>query len=379
MAAKWKFVLAVPNLVLPHERFGEVGFWKRGLTFGHQYFAIVSPEDARIAAVQASNSSVSRILHSFRDELGQSYVPSVLIESEEAPERVRSSAEAVIDFRNVVAIAVLLRSRALLCVGSRFDEPVYSETFDLHPVQVGRNGSVIVDSPGLLSSLGKSKELHFAGSPFVVRAAGRVVADERLLSALSEAWARHHIETSNQDVRFVSLFRALQIAFTALAVPNKNLGSVHDFGVMLSLWVSALEILVLPAGTANRRRVSQMLKGDPSLSTNSGLPSVDERNRELITFLGELYDALYDARNNFLHGNPLDRAVFAPQVLSVRVNLLEVAPIIFRSALAAFLSEVLPEVNQSLEKSPDLAVSHIIADAYYRHAIEHLLNNSQAG
>jgi hypothetical protein len=372
MSAKWELVLALPNLELPHERFGEVGFWERGIAFDDEYFAIVSPADPRLGEIRSSDPGASRILESFRDETGKPYVPSAIIANRAAPYEVRTSAAAVIDFRNIVAMAALLRSRASVFASSRFDEPVFSETFDLHPAQVGRNGSVVIDSPGLLSSLGKSADLNFTGSPFVIRAAGKVIVDERLFRGLAAAWTKYYAEALRGDDRLTSLFRALQLAFGALAVPNKNMGSAHDFGVLMSLWVSALEILVLPAGKSSRDRVSKLVKRDPQFSVATGLPEMDARNARLVAFLGGLCDVLYSARNDFIHGNPLSQEVFVPQVQSVKVNLLEVAPVVFRSALAAFLAEVLPEAEISFEGAPDQAVSMLFADEHYRHALEHL-------
>lgn len=362
----------LPNLELPHERFGEVGVWERGIAFDDEYFAVVSPADPRLGEIRSSDPGASRILESFRDETGKPYIPSAIIANRAAPYEVRNSAAAVIDFRNIVAIAALLRSRASILASSRFDEPVFSETFDLHPAQVARSGSVVIDSPGLLSSLGKSADLNFTGSPFVIRSAGRVIVDERLFRGLATAWTMYHAGAPPRDDRLTSLFRALEIAFVALAVPNKNMGSVHDFGVLIALWVSALEILVVPAGKSSRNRVSKLVTRDPQFSVATGLPVMDARNERLVAFLGSLCDVLYTARNDFIHGNPLSPEVFVPQVQSVKVNLLEVAPVVFRSALAAFLVEVLPESDISFEGAPDQAASMLIADGHYRHAIEQL-------
>ena len=40
------------------------------------------------------------------------------------------------------------------------------------------------------------------------------------------------------------LFRALQVAYQASATPIKNQATIHDLGVGIALWVSALEVLV---------------------------------------------------------------------------------------------------------------------------------------
>ena len=100
---------------------------------------------------------------------------------------------------------------------------------------------------------------------------------------------------------------------------------VFDYGRILALWVSALEILVHPGkgSRADKRKVLEHLQ------MLSGLPRTAETRHK------RLCRAIYKWRNHFLHGNPID--VDAVQPLMSRDSLFGVAAPLYRMALGSFL------------------------------------------
>ncbi|MFW8642022.1 hypothetical protein ACOJBO_01155 [Rhizobium beringeri] len=97
-----------------------------------------------------------------------------------------------------------------------------------------------------------------------------------------------------------------------LSSPTGSTESFYDYGRVLSLWVSAFEILVHSGATgkATRQRVLDLLKSIPwqSEMAREETHSADFGGGK--TFDLRLANALYmkmnDLRNNFLHGNAVE-------------------------------------------------------------------------
>jgi len=70
--------------------------------------------------------------------------------------------------------------------------------------------------------------------------------DKNLFDALLEKWCEYFIKKKQRDWSLIALFRSLEMAYRASAMPFGNQGSLHDYGANISLWVSAFEILVHP-------------------------------------------------------------------------------------------------------------------------------------
>jgi hypothetical protein len=129
------------------------------------------------------------------------------------------------------------------------------------------------------------------------------------------------------------------MAYHASQMPAGGDTTFYDVGRLISLWVSAFEILVHPGddGYANRNAVFGLLErviwarpGCAALAHDTG-----GRQKVKRTLASWLYQSLYDRRNDFLHGNPVSRdTLFLPA--SGRNLFLYAAPL-YRLALTAYL------------------------------------------
>ena len=134
-----------------------------------------------------------------------------------------------------------------------------------------------------------------------------IVLDAPLLERLFTCWRRCYLHERDRG-KLRRLFRSLEVAFHACLFPADGLTSMNDIGTRLALWVSAFEVLCHPGGSVNKRHVQKVLSDAPySLKTlTTTRYVVSYQGKKLRATLPEaLYDDLYWARNQFLHGMPV--------------------------------------------------------------------------
>jgi hypothetical protein len=106
--------------------------------------------------------------------------------------------------------------------------------------------------------------------------------------------------------------RSLNMAYQASLLPAGTDATFYDVGRVVSLWVSAFEILVHPGGSgqANRNRVFEMIERTPWAEVESSQLVHDTGGKSMVkrTLASWLYKVLYECRNDFLHGNPVERS-----------------------------------------------------------------------
>jgi hypothetical protein len=162
--------------------------------------------------------------------------------------------------------------------------------------------------------------------------------DEPLLAELLTRWQRRY-ESAEPARLEIALFRSLNMAYHASLLPAASDTTFYDVGRLVSLWVSAFEILVHPGGNgqANRDKVFDLIERVPWQMRACAEKSHDTGGKKKIkrTLGSWIYQALYDRRNNFLHGNPVMRDDLLLS-LSGR-SLFEYAAPLYRLALTAFL------------------------------------------
>jgi hypothetical protein len=143
---------------------------------------------------------------------------------------------------------------------------------------------------------------------------------------LMAEWNALYVDGRPVDNRVIGLFRSLQVAFHAAAMRSKNEASVHDFGISVSHWVSAMEILLHPEkGDVNERHVLNELSKYPWQAC------------PLLNTVQLLYHRLYKTRNDFIHGNDLSNALCHSPLENMKgPGWLEVAPLVFKAALSCF-------------------------------------------
>ena len=162
--------------------------------------------------------------------------------------------------------------------------------------------------------------------------------DKVLFSALMERWQRcYRAEFPQHDD--VALFRSLNMANSAAMMPAGVEATMYDIGRSVSLWVSAFEILA-PAKSAAFFTVYELFKKVEYGLTDVGDPIYEAhgfkttQTKEILPCW--IYGELYKARNDFLHGNPIDseRLMTKPSRRSLYIY----AALLYRLALTGLLN-----------------------------------------
>jgi hypothetical protein len=152
---------------------------------------------------------------------------------------------------------------------------------------------------------------------------------------LLERWQRS-FSTASPQADDIKLFRSLNMANAAALLPAGADATLLDIGRSVALWSSAFEILApakaylevyaLLDKTAWRTTACKELKYEAY-----GIAR-DQTLRNLSCWL---FGAINHARNDYLHGNPIDgrRLIVAPAKRPLHYY----APLLYRTALAAFI------------------------------------------
>lgn len=378
----WRLYFVLPHLLLPPpavgapERFGD---YSGGISFGSGWIALVPPEDPRVVAACRAERAALQLLSGFTDHHNRPVRVSACVLHRGAPARLQQL-DAVIAFRNAVALGFLLRGRAMAVDRSGFAGPLWSDQFDFHPATLTDRGRLIIDTPGL--RMGFSEKAPFRAMPAdgVVPLSGPLYPDGFLCPAFDAAWTQH-FESDDGTDRTAALFRSLEVAMMAAALPFRNRGALNDHGVHLALWVSALEILAWAhsgAGHASEVAVLDMIgavEWDGKLGTPRH-PWKKKGEHRTLTSVQYAAAAMYAVRNDFLHGNRVSPESLLHDTPDGRIAVPVVAALIFRTALVAFLA---PPVPFDLSDDADLTalVERILESSHYADALRFAIGASE--
>jgi hypothetical protein len=325
MCIEWTPIFVLPNVPLR-------------TAIGCELAALAPAHDPRVAAVKRVHPSFKRFLNRFSDNFGEKFEPAVLLVSADAPAAIREVA-ALASFRDLVAISTISLSRALELRHRRGHRVMFGEAFAIYPWMLDRHYKDVIGSTPAI--LGMHEVVKFKGqsSPSLFR----IVLDDNdidqpLLAALMDQWRRCYT-TPGPTWADVALFRSLNMAYNASLLPAGTDTTFFDVGRVVSLWVSAFEILVHPGGDgqANRDKVFQLIESTPWTIAASGAAVHDTGGRAKVkrTLASWLYQVLNDRRNDFLHGNPVEPADLMLPI--PQRTIFEFAAPLYRLALTAFL------------------------------------------
>jgi hypothetical protein len=345
----WEFVLCLPNLHVPLDRY--LPEYPDGYDLESGVVAIRGGEDPLVSEIRIDNPAVEQILGSFRNEYGESFTPAVLMIRKDAPQAVKINSAAFNDFRNALAIASILPGRAATALGGGSTRPNWADTFDFHPAQLSVSGTPVLQSPAITNAVG-NEALHLSGSPSVSPFSFGLHPDRYLYRCLGRQWRKAHLTRAGKNRFARSLFRSLEVAYHALSVGVKSFGSETEYGLQVAMWISAIEILAWPAqGRANLVTVFDLLKLH-EVRLPPSLRSRRLRHRRFrakwdkkvirINAIQRGYAMLYRARNEFLHGEPVSFANLFAKHRQTRVSLPRLAPLLYRYALAGYLTQAYP-------------------------------------
>ncbi|RKG67809.1 hypothetical protein [Corallococcus terminator] len=235
MSVEWKPVFVLPNIRIeaPIEG-GEV--------------ALVPTDDPRVADLRRQSSRLAEFLGRFSDAFGVLIEPTVLLIRADAPDSL-FSVSALAGFRDLVAHSVIPHARARLLAYSRQGGVHFGNSFTFYPWMVDKHDEYMVARTPALYAIHNVEKFHGQSTPEVpVLRVSDSDLDTPLLEGLLARW-RVWYGSEAPAVEDVAMFRSLNMALHASMLPAGSDGIFYDQGRLVSLWVSAFEILVHPGGS----------------------------------------------------------------------------------------------------------------------------------
>ena len=397
---RWSVVCVLPNLALPEYHPDDAadvreGVWQRGITLDTDDVVVVPPSEPRAVEAAAASPAVTALLSAFRGEQGEQVSPAVLMARDDGRARRGRSWEPFVSFRNAIAMSFLLKGRAGSNDGSY--QPTWSDTFDFHPTFPDARGTLSTFSPALHSFGLKPEKFHAAPSPYMPRVGRRMFADRTLYTLLGSEWRRRFGEEAHDDLDGRALWRSLEHAYSALSASLKHQESVHDYGMQLGLWVTAVEVLTWPKHQhANLPYALDLLEEfdwHSEVLKERREVKINGKVRRELNAVQLVYLHIYRSRNDFLHGNEVNVATFfrhvgekpadeQPVEAEAQRSLVNLAAVVYRTALVAYLrrryrvsgDDPVERVDEA-EGEPEISalMSSIFDDWDYHQALEESL------
>jgi hypothetical protein len=300
-------------------------------------FALASIHDARVRELAEAHPNFHEFLNRFTTEFGQPIVPSVFICRDDAPITYRGI-NAIAGFRDAVAMSVVPQSWAkVLRFGNNMGIK-YSDYFAIYPWMLDKNFAHLIASTLNMLGWHQVNELRPQSSAALSREFFDMgPLDEPLLKGLLARWQRS-FSTATPQSDDIKLFRSLNMANAGALLPAGADATILDIGRSVALWSSAFEILA-PAKREAYLEVYALLDRNTWHSTPCKELKYEAygfaRDQTLRNLPCWLFGAINHARNDYLHGNPIDghRLIVAPAKRPLHYY----APLLYRMAVAAFI------------------------------------------
>jgi len=306
--------------------------------FNEKYICLTHSQDDRLMSIRNKYSPIDELLDSFIDTRLNKIQPSVILLHKKLY-RSRKRHEAVIAFRNLIALTIIL-GNWIPVIGHKnaMSFSIYfSEYFDLFPLS-GYNSKLLFLSTPALSSTMSSTKNKFQSS-YYLPSLNMIYSyvDEEIYSVLFKIWENYYVK--RQETHFYSsLFRSFEIAFSASKMTLDNQSTVYDIGVKLGLWISAIETMFHPGGDKEihlHEILFELNQFDFIDNKNSSYKSYFFSNKKKyeINLVAKIYLEMYKARNDFFHGNPIK--IFRLYLFNDKrfPPLIQIAPLIYLIAL----------------------------------------------
>jgi len=313
--------------------------------------ALVPRSDLRLIQAAARNASVRYMLQGFPNSKSADTWPCALILREGSR---LDSLEALVEFRNIVAVCCMLHSWMASIPALNVTQPIYSQQFDFYPYHPTKDPKLLLSTcfgkdagipatRGFRGQLNDSLPMHFNYLNGDVPSACR-----SLLERMMKVWEDYYYRRKTAVRR--KCIRAFSAAYAAFRGPDYTSLPMHDYGIQAAFWVSALETLAQPKKAPGRKpsvninHVLDLLEGKcvcslPShcdcfipdrdfLRTRRGKVRKNDppRNRN---YMQRLYQRLYTLRNRCLHGSLFGRTEIWPKKVTKRSLAGGVGPVLF--------------------------------------------------
>lgn len=328
--------------------------------------ALVSLHDGRLRSLANDHEKFAAYLNGFTTEFGQQIAPSVILVRADKFALYRS-AEAMAGFRDAIALSVIPYSWAHALRFENNHNIKYANWFAFYPWLVDNKYEGLVMSSMAQMGWHEVKALKAQTSPGIsyMYLEPRMV-DRPILDALLARWGeRFGSPTPSREN--ISLFRSLNMAMSAAALPGNVEVTIYDLGRSIALWASAFEILTEDGQCDQVYKLLE--KATWNLSDNND-PSFEphkyKAGQSKRTLPVWLYGAMYHARNDFMHGNQIDenRLIVAPGKRPLHIY----TALLYRMALTAFLDVKPPVIVKKEDET--------VYDAHWR--LRHVFGKYQS-
>jgi hypothetical protein len=309
---------------------------------GNEYIAIVPASDDRAEKIIDKYPTLHSFINNFTNQHNHKYYPNILMVNDKASKSV-FNIEAIAGFRNIIAICSIVNALADSLVSKvPFSSAIYSNYFDFYPIYPGKDYKYLLTDSPAVKGLDTSSGFNGQSSPDLFAPIKSIRYDEEILLKLLNMWEQRYVQ-ERKTWKARVLFRSLEMAYQASSLPFKNLATIYDYGSLISLWVSAFEILVHPGkiGRANLTKVIDLLDYDFTYSNNlkKRIYSISiSKKIKKVTLVQKIYYQIYTARNDFLHGNPVTMNNLFVFNKNKRRLLNHYAPLLYEVALIKFLN-----------------------------------------
>lgn len=298
----------------------------------------------------AANETIRLMLQQFHTVFGERFEPSVLAVAAHEPRLLER--EVLSDFRNACSMCAVCGGRAAK-LGDKGQWHIrYSDFFLFNHHVAGKDGSIL-SLEGISRGMDDELDSYRGTSDAAIRNPANFAAevDKPLLGLLLKHWRRRHFSRRVSRVDR-QLFHALRIAFQASRYPSDGLGTHYDIGTRIGLWVSAFETLFHPGkGKVDKTQVQlglRKVRWTDKDFTRLKYSAWQGGRRSRVTLPEKLYDQLYAARNDFMHGNRLRIRSKVWRFKSKSFLLEFVAPCLFAAAIRARLRYRATEPDDAL-------------------------------
>jgi hypothetical protein len=206
-----------------------------------QWLALMCAGDKRVTSLAATNPNFAAYLKQFSTEFGVTISPSLLMWDDAGPQAYRNT-DALAGFRDALALSVLPYSWARGLRYGRRHNLLYSNWFSIYPWMIDKNYQYVVMRNSAVLGLHETKLLRAQTYPGISQeVVDKRDIDQTLHRALLERW-KQRFATASPKWDELKLFRSLNMANVAAALPSHGDFTPYDSGRSVALWVSAFEI-----------------------------------------------------------------------------------------------------------------------------------------
>jgi hypothetical protein len=303
---------------------------------------LVGSRDPRYLAACNDSPNLADYLSRFSSPFGRKLSPSIVLRDTLFP---KVTAERLSSFRNAVAVSSVLESRVRSYIYQRAIGCFSTEMFEFYPVSLASDEKDLITRTVLEQGLANPiSSFHGQSSPAVIYPQNLDFGYEKCLLEALVAFLDGRATTPDGRRFRSKVLLSLQFAYYALSTPFSHLGSAVDYGVALSLWVSAFESLAHPGDQdVTFSHVSSLIRSVPWFSARlrrSGYSAVGAKVAGKQTTLPvQSYGRLFQTRNKYLHGGKFPKGQFEYQQRKNRVPLQFQVPALYRCVLLSELAK----------------------------------------